>query len=79
DLIAEGPGTLTPAQATDSGGRGRRTDTGWSVLITRPLPEGLAPGKRSQVAFGGWEGSNQEAGSRKMRTGWIPILVEAKK
>ena len=79
DLIAEGPGTLTPAQATGSGGRGRRTDTGWSVLITRPMPDGLAPGKRSQVAFAVWEGSDQEAGARKMRTGWIPILVEAKK
>jgi hypothetical protein len=49
------------------------------VLIARRLPEGLAPGKRSQVAFAVWEGSQQEAGSRKMRTGWIPIMLEAKK
>jgi DMSO reductase family type II enzyme heme b subunit len=79
DLIAEGPGTLTSGQATGSEGRGRRIDSGWSVLISRPLPDGLAPGKRSQVAFAVWEGSDQEAGSRKMRTGWIPIVVEVKK
>jgi DMSO reductase family type II enzyme heme b subunit len=79
DLIAEGPGTLTSARPAGSDGRGRRTQDGWSVVISRPLPDGLAPGKRSQVAFAVWEGSDQEAGSRKMRTGWIPIVVEAKK
>lgn len=79
DLLAEGPGTLASARPVGSDGRGRRTQDGWSVLISRPLPDGLAPGKRSQVAFAVWEGSQQEGGSRKMRTGWIPIVVEAKK
>jgi hypothetical protein len=79
DLIAEGPGTLAPAPTAASAGRGRRTESGWSVLISRNLPEGLGPGKRSQVAFAVWEGSHDEAGSRKMRTGWIPIVVEAKR
>lgn len=79
DLIAEGPGTLTTVPPAGSDGRGRRTDTGWSVLISRRLPEGLAPGKRSQAAFAIWEGADQEAGARKMRTGWIPVVVEAKK
>jgi hypothetical protein len=78
DLIAEGPGTLTAAKAAESNGRGQRTETGWSVVITRRLPQGLTPGKRSQVAFAVWEGARQEAGARKMRTGWVPILVEAK-
>lgn len=79
DLIAEGPGTLTSASPAGSGGRGRRTETGWAVQISRRLPRGLAPGKRSQVAFAVWEGAEQEAGSRKMRTGWVPIVVEVKK
>jgi DMSO reductase family type II enzyme heme b subunit len=79
DLIAEGPGTLTTVEATGSNGRGQRTETGWSVVISRPLPQGMSPGKRSQVAFAVWEGSHQEAGARKMRTGWVPIVVEAKK
>ncbi len=79
DLIAEGPGTLTTARSTDSNGRGQRTENGWSVVVSRKLPQSLAPGKRSQVAFAVWEGSQQEAGARKMRTGWIPLVVEAKK
>ncbi len=79
DLVAEGPGTLTRRQATVSEGRGRRTENGWSVLVVRPLPDGLAPGKRTQVALAVWEGSQEEGGSRKMRTGWIPIVVEVKK
>lgn len=79
DLIAEGPGTLSPVPPGGSDGRGRRTENGWSVLISRQIPEGLTPGKRSQVAFAVWEGAQQEAGSRKMRTGWIPIVVEAKR
>jgi hypothetical protein len=79
DLIAEGPGTVTTARSTDSNGRGQRTETGWSVVISRKLPQGMSPGKRSQVAFAVWEGTHQEAGARKMRTGWVPIVVEAKK
>jgi hypothetical protein len=79
DLIAEGPGTVTTARSTDSNGRGQRTETGWSVVISRKLPQGMSPGRRSQVAFAVWEGTHQEAGARKMRTGWVPIVVEAKK
>jgi hypothetical protein len=79
DLIAEGPGTLSPAQSAGSDGEGRRTDSGWSVVLSRRLPQGLTPGRRSQVAFAVWDGSHQEAGARKMRTGWVPIVVEAKR
>ena len=77
DLVAEGPGTLRPASTTRSDGRGRRTETGWEVVITRPLPEGLGPGARSQVAFAVWQGAHEEIGARKMRSPWIPITVEA--
>lgn len=79
DLIAEGPGTLRPAGRSMSVGSGKRTETGWSVLIVRPLPEGGKPVSRSQVAFAVWEGSKQEVGSRKMRTAWIPLAVEGGK
>jgi hypothetical protein len=74
DLVAEGPGTLGPAPRAVSRGKGVRTKDGWSVVLRRPIPEGLAPGKRTQVAFAVWEGSHGEAGARKMRTGWIPLF-----
>jgi DMSO reductase family type II enzyme heme b subunit len=76
DLVALGPGTLEPGPSRDSAGRGGRTETGWAVVIARTLPAGVGPGGRGQVAFAVWQGSNQEAGSRKMRTGWVPLVVE---
>jgi DMSO reductase family type II enzyme heme b subunit len=77
DLVAEGPGTIRPAGTSRSDGRGARGESGWSVVLSRPLPEALAGGGRSQVAFAVWEGTNQESGSRKMRTAWIPLFVKA--
>jgi len=76
DLIGDGPGTLHPAEKTRSDGRGVRGESGWTVVISRPLPDGLAPGARTQVAFAVWDGEHQEGGARKMRTGWVPLLVE---
>lgn len=75
DLLAEGPGTLEPAPRTVSRGTGVRTRDGWAVVIIRPLPDGLAPGSRTAVAFAVWQGSAGEAGARKMRTGWVPISL----
>jgi hypothetical protein len=79
DLIANGPGTIATAPQTRSNGRGLRTKDGWAVVLRRPMPAGLAPGVRSQVAFAVWEGSHEEAGARKMRTGWIQLAMEAQR
>jgi hypothetical protein len=76
DLLAEGPGTLTPAASSDSQGRGRHGQTGWSVVIVRRLPAGLRPGSAGNVALAVWDGERDEAGSRKMRTGWIRLTVQ---
>jgi hypothetical protein len=76
DLVASGPGTLAPGASLDSNGRGRRDQTGWSVVISRKLPAAVVPGARTQAAFAVWEGSRQEAGARKMRTGWVPVVLE---
>jgi hypothetical protein len=76
DLVAEGPGTLRPAAEGHSAGRGVRTQQGWSVVLSRPVPAPAQPGARTQVAFAVWEGSHQEAGARKMRSVWIPLHVE---
>jgi DMSO reductase family type II enzyme heme b subunit len=78
DLIAEGPGTLSPAAQQHSSGSGKRTATGWAVVLARPLPAPMAAGKRSQVAFAIWDGARGEVGARKMRSVWVPIAMEGK-
>jgi hypothetical protein len=79
DLVATGPSTISPAQRAVSTGSGKRTKTGWAVTLVRPLPEGVRPGARSQVAFAVWQGAKGEVGPLKMRSGWVPFAVEASK
>jgi len=67
DYIAEGPGTISPNKSASSKGNGKRTPTGWAVVITRKLTASR------QVAFAVWDGAEQEVGARKMRTGWLPV------
>lgn len=76
DLIAEGPGTLTPNPSGSSNGKGMRTADGWAIVLTRPIPEGLSPAQPTQIAFAVWEGSHGETGARKMRTGWVNLLMK---
>ena len=76
DLVAEGPGTIRPAAETRSVGRGKHTDQAWTVVLSRPLPNGLDPGSRTQVAFAVWQGAHQEVGARKMRSVWVPLLLQ---
>ncbi len=76
DLIAEGPGTLTPNPQPFSKGKGIKTDTGWAVVISRPLPVGFSKETPSQTAFAVWEGSHDETGARKMRTGWVNLVMK---
>jgi DMSO reductase family type II enzyme heme b subunit len=78
DLVAEGAGTLKRKARVGSNGKGIRTKDGWTVVLQRQLPAGLTPRARTQVAFAVWEGSQEESGSRKMRTGWIPLLRRGK-
>ena len=75
DLVAEGPGTLRPAEKAVSSGTGKYGTDGWTVLLFRTLPNGVQLGGRTQVAFAVWEGSHREVGGRKMRTAWIPLAL----
>ncbi len=79
DLAAEGPGTLAPAEQRKSRGKGMHDAQGWTVVIVRPMPAGFGPKTRTQVAFAVWEGSHDEAGARKMRTGWAPLAAREAK
>jgi hypothetical protein len=74
DLIASGPGTLSPGPSLGAKGKGAHGGQQWSVVISRKLPEGLGVRQRTHIALAVWQGSQQESGSRKMRTGWIPLL-----
>lgn len=76
DLIAEGPSTLSPAPNAVSKGKGIRTAKGWAVVISRPIPAGFSVTTPSQIAFAVWEGSHTEVGARKMRTGWVPMIMK---
>ncbi len=75
DMLAEGPGTLTRTNAV-SRGRGVKTPKGWAVVIIRPLPEGISVQKGTNIAFAVWQGARRETGARKMRTGWIPLILK---
>lgn len=79
EMIAEGPGSLSPGPSYGAKGSGVRTKQGWAVVISRKLPADLRPRTRTQIAFAIWEGSQNESGARKMRTGWIPLLLEQAK
>jgi DMSO reductase family type II enzyme heme b subunit len=74
DLVSHGPATLAPGPSLGSKGKGIHGEQRWSVVISRKLPEGLGVRQRTHIALAVWQGSQQEAGSRKMRTGWIPLL-----
>jgi len=78
DLIAAGPGTLSPGPSLGAKGRGVFGGRRWSVVISRKLPGGLDVDQRTHVALAVWEGSQHETGARKMRTGWIPLVRRAK-
>lgn len=76
-LIATGPGTLDRAPEQNANGSGVFEKNRWQVVIRRPLPQGLGRDQRTHVAFAVWQGSKQESGARKMRTGWIPLVRRA--
>ncbi len=76
DLLAEGPGSLSPTTKSQSTGSGKRGPKGWSVMIVRPMPTGVGAGKRGQVAFAVWDGGQGEVGARKMRSVWLPLALE---
>jgi len=78
DLVASGPGTLSPGPSLGAKGKGVFSPQGWAVVICRKLPEGLEVNQRTHVALAVWQGSRQESGARKMRSGWIPLVRRAK-
>jgi DMSO reductase family type II enzyme heme b subunit len=81
-MLAEGFGTSSVPRDQKATGRGAWTANTWAVTIARPLAEGdgrnnLEAGKKAYVAFAVWDGAERQTGSRKMRSGWIPLMLAA--
>jgi hypothetical protein len=82
EMVAEGFSTLTLQTQAVSVARGVRTDTGWSVVIGRPMRTSdqsdfqFAPGTRNVVAFAAWEGSAANVSGRKNHSQWIAFEVQ---
>lgn len=82
ELVAEGFGTTTVVAAPTAVGWGEWRDGSWAVTVARPLQAGtgrsnLPIGRTTHAAFAVWDGADGQAGSRKMRSGWVPLLLEA--
>lgn len=80
DLVAEGFGTLEATSRQESVGKGVHDGRRWLLTLARPLDteqgKALRPGERTYAAFAVWEGSAHNTGSRKMRTGWVPLQID---
>lgn len=69
--IAYGFSTTTTAPTQDAHGRGARSNSGWRVIVSKPLGAAddgeteIRPGIISTCAFAVWSGSAHDAGSRK--------------
>ena len=81
ELVAEGYGTTTAAATQQALGRGAWRNGRWLVTIARPLDEGdglarLSPGQKTFLAVAVWDGASRQAGARKMRSVWIPLVLQ---
>jgi hypothetical protein len=82
ELLAEGYGTTTAATTQKALGRGAWRNGRWLVTMARPLDEGdglprLAPGQKTFLAVAVWDGTSRQAGARKMRSVWIPLVLQS--
>ena len=74
NLLAKGFGTATTAPSPDLKSAAVRTDSGWAVVLTRPLKVGPDEGASLSgkgtmpVAFAVWDGANQERDGLKAVT-----------
>ncbi|HWR83919.1 MAG TPA: ethylbenzene dehydrogenase-related protein [Candidatus Deferrimicrobium sp.] len=81
-FVAEGFGTLTAVNEPEVRGQGTWQAGRWYVTIGIKLPAATAMtpfqvGQRTFMALAVWDGSAGNVGSRKMRTTWIPFMMEA--
>lgn len=81
EMLAEGFGTSSVPPVQHASGRGAWSQKAWVVTIARPLHEGdgrsnLEVGKKTYMAFAVWDGAERQTGGRKMRSGWVPLVLQ---
>jgi DMSO reductase family type II enzyme heme b subunit len=81
EMTAQGFGNAVVTTAQQATGRGAWSAGRWLTTIARPLAEGagaanLQPGQKTYAAFAIWDGAQRHTGARKMRSGWIPLVLE---
>jgi DMSO reductase family type II enzyme heme b subunit len=83
NLVAHGLGTDTPAEGAAIEGGARWDQARWSLVLSRQLKTKgaenvkLAPGKKVNVGFSIWEGSNRERGDlRSYSRQWRELTLE---
>lgn len=80
-MLAEGFGTSSVPPVQHAKGKGAWSQDAWVVTIARPLKEGdgrsnLEVGKKTYLAFAVWDGAERHTGGRKMRSGWVPLVLQ---
>lgn len=83
ELVAHGYGTTTAAPTQRAVGKGTWRSGRWLVTIARPLDGGpgmarMAAGQKTYLAIAVWDGASRQAGARKMRSAWIPVVLRSK-
>lgn len=81
ELLAEGFSTSSVPPVQHATGKGQWSANTWAITIARPLKEGegrsnLDVDRKTYVAFAVWDGKERHTGGRKMRSGWVPLLVQ---
>jgi hypothetical protein len=83
DLIAKGPGTITPKEIQNVFGRGYydKAKRRWHVVFKRSLKAqdekvDVSFEKRRFAAFAIWNGANGDRGGRKAISNWVELEIE---
>ena len=81
EMLAEGFGTSSVPPVQRASGKGAWDQHAWAVTIARPLKEGegrsnLEVDSKTYMAFAVWDGAERQTGGRKMRSGWVPLVVK---
>ncbi len=82
DIVAAGISTISTKSEQNLRGRGIWLNGRWHVVIYRPYNKkdmkaaDLAPGKRTNVAFAVWNGSQRDRNGMKSVSNWLTLSIK---